>query len=63
MTAPIKLYQQYTNNLTGIVHQVVGIEQMKCGKLYELSFAGGYCFRKPCEILADFTLVEENTCN
>ena len=37
----IKLYQKYTNNLTGIV-LCVGIRHMKCGKLYEMSFGEGY---------------------
>lgn len=32
---------------------------MKCGKLYEMSFSGGYVFRKPCEIESDFTLISE----
>lgn len=61
MTAPIKLYQQYTNNLSGIVHTIVGEEHMKCGKLYEMSFAGGYLFRKQEELEEGFTLISEAT--
>lgn len=55
----IELGQKYTHNYSGTLYSVVGIEHMKCGKLYELSFAGGYCFRKPEEIEEGFTLVGE----
>ena len=61
MTVPIQLYQQYTSNFDSTIHTVVGEEHMKCGKLYELSFAGGYVFRKPCEIEEDYTLINEDT--